>query len=140
MRQKNGVNCVKKAIGIHLGEKVAENAANVGKHILERLSAEFRSLPCVGDVDGFGLMIGIEIAADKATKKTFEGNVIQQIQDRAMEEGVILHGTSITFFASDRVSFAPPLRITIQEADRALDMLKPMIASLRPAEQCVTSD
>ena len=46
-----------------------DNAARVGEFILERLRGWKHSHPLVGDVRGRGLMIGIELVKDKATRE-----------------------------------------------------------------------
>ena len=68
---------------------VVENVARVGKYAWEHLNAEFTSLPCVAEASGLGLMIGIEIVADKVTKKPFDStvNVMSRIHDEALKRG-----------------------------------------------------
>ncbi|MFC1958903.1 aspartate aminotransferase family protein [Chloroflexota bacterium] len=123
-----------KAMEIYLRDKVVENAARVGKYALKRLKQDFEPLPCVGGVNGLGLMLGIEIVADKATKRPFDPklNVMQKLQDQALEKGLFLRMADIQGTPSDRVVFAPPLVITTAEVDKALDILYPLIASLKP--------
>lgn len=120
---------------IYLKENIVENAAKVGKHVLQRLKREFLPLPCVGDVGGLGLIIGMEIVKDKATKVTFAPslNITSRIQEQAMKNGLFVRVTSIATYPGDRVCFTPPLTITIEEADAALDILKPTIANLKPS-------
>ncbi len=123
-----------KAMEIYQRDGIAENAAAVGKYALERLQTEFEPLPCVGGANGLGLMLGIEIVADKSTRKTFDPNLgtMQGIQDRALEQGLFVRVAGIGGTPSDRLAFAPPLTITPQEVDQALDILYPIIAELRP--------
>ncbi len=123
-----------KAMEIYLRDRIAENAASMGKYALERLIRDFGPLPCVGGANGLGLMLGIEIVADKATKRPFDPglNVMQKIQDRALEQGLFVRVAGIGGTPSDRVVFAPPLTITSREVDRALDILHPIIAGLAP--------
>jgi len=118
---------------IYVRDKVVENAAKVGKYALERLGQDFEPLPCVGGVNGLGLMLGIEIVADKATKKPFDAklNVMQKLQNQALEKGLFLRMTDIKGTPSDRIVFAPPLVITTQEVDKALDILYPIVAGLK---------
>ena len=119
---------------IYVRDRIAENAASMGKYALERLIRDFGPLPCVGGANGLGLMLGIEIVADKATKRPFDPglNVMQKIQDRALEQGLFVRVSGIGGTPSDRVVFAPPLTITSREVDRALDILHPIIAGLAP--------
>jgi 4-aminobutyrate--pyruvate transaminase len=120
---------------IYTEENIAENASKVGAHVLERLKTEFMPLPCVGDVGGLGLMLGMEIVRDKASKATFDPslNIMTQIQDEALKNGLFLRVTSIATYPGDRVCFTPPLTISGEQADKALDILKPIIANLKPS-------
>jgi len=70
-------------------------------------------------------MLGIEIVADKATKKPFdpELNVMQRLQNQVLERGLFLRMADIKGTPSDRIVFTPPLVITTQEVDKALDIL-----------------
>ena len=76
----------------------------------------------------------MEIVADKSTRKTFDPSLgaMQKIQDRALELGLFVRVAGIGGTPSDRLVFAPPLTITPQEVDQALDILYPIIAELRP--------
>jgi adenosylmethionine-8-amino-7-oxononanoate aminotransferase len=123
-----------KTMEIYIRDKVVENAARAGAYTLARLKKEFEPLPCVGGANGLGLMLGMEIVADKATKRVFDPalNVMQKIQDRALEKGLFVRVSDIKGGPSDRVVFAPPLTVTTREVDKALDILYPLIAALRP--------
>ncbi|MFC2005477.1 aspartate aminotransferase family protein [Chloroflexota bacterium] len=124
-----------KAMEIYTRDKVVENAANVGRYALERLKKDFEPLPCVGGINGLGLMLGIEIVADKATKRPFDPklDIMQRLQDKALEKGLFLRMADIKGTPSDRIVFAPPLIITTKEVDKALDILYPLLASLKPS-------
>jgi len=119
---------------IYIRDRVIENAARVGKYALERLRQDFEPLPCVGGVNGLGLMLGIEIVADKATRKPFDPklDVMQKLQDQALEKGLFLRMAGIRGTPSDRIVFAPPLIVTTEEVDKALDILYPLVANLKP--------
>ncbi len=125
-----------KTMEIYKRDKVVENAAKVGKYALERLKRQFEPLPCVGEVGGLGLMLGVEIVADKATKRPFDRklNIMQQLQDRALEKGLYIRVSDIGSTPGDRVAFCPPLVITAEEVDKALDILYPILATLKPQE------
>jgi len=60
-------------------------------------------------------------------------NVMQKIYNQALEKGQFVRVTTIGGTPSDRIIFAPPLVITTQEVDKALDILYPIVASLRPS-------
>ena len=75
------------AIDVYVNDKVAENATRVGQHIVERIVDEFMPMPCVGTHSGLGLMLAIEIVADKETKAMFDPPVgpIMPLLDEARE-------------------------------------------------------
>lgn len=123
-----------KTMEIYIRDKVVENAAMVGKYALERLNAEFSPLPCVGPVGGLGLMLGMEILADKSTKRAFDPtlNILPQVQKQALEAGLFLRITTTDTCPGDRICFCPPLIINKKEVDRALDILYPIVSNLKP--------
>lgn len=115
-----------KDMEIIAGEKLSENAACVGEYALKRLRQEFLPLPAVGEVNGLGLMIGIEYVEDKKSKAIHK-NVVEiskAIQERALQNGLFLR------VFGNRVTLSPPLIIRQGEMDRILDILKPIIADI----------
>jgi len=122
----------KAALAIYIRDGIADHVAKVGKHAKERLINEFLPLPHVGDIGGLGLLLSIEIVADKNTKRRFppERNIMNSVVRRQCYE----KGLFPRFYGSmhhDRLSFSPPLIITEAEIDKALDILYPVIAGLK---------
>jgi 4-aminobutyrate--pyruvate transaminase len=124
-----------KAMEIYMRDDIADHVTRVSQHLVYRLNAEFLPLPCVGDVSGLGLMGGMEFVADKTTKRPFdpELRVIEGIKDQGLEKGLYLRAASIDWALSDRIEWSPPIIISIEEVDKALDILKPILAELRPS-------
>lgn len=122
-----------KTMEIYVKEKVAENVAKVSKHVLERLNAEFKPLPCVDNIGGLGLMMGFNLVKDKTTKAPFEPAVVVEITSRALDKGLLVRGMNAVTTTGTRVGFTPPLVISVEEADRALDILLPIVAELKPS-------
>ena len=114
-----------KTMEILLRDKIVENAAKMGKYALERMNAELLPLPYVGEVSGLGLMLGIEIVADKATRAPAP-SASKQIGDECRRQGLFVRG-------GGRIAFTPPLIITREEVDKALDILIPIIAGTKPS-------
>ncbi len=98
------------------------NAATVGAAAIERLGSWVPKYEVVGDVRGRGLMIGVEIVADKQTRKPV-GQLRDQIVDLAFERGLLLLGCGET-----TIRLCPPLVVTQTETDIALDILESCIA------------
>lgn len=118
-------------INVYVRDKVSENAAKVGKHIMERLEAEFTPLPCVGSFTGLGLMIGVDIVANKATKAAFPPDFRQSIQRQMWEKGILAR--PISGYGGTRLWISPPCIMTIEEADKMLDIVLPIIAAIKPS-------
>ncbi len=84
----------------------------VGAYMQQVLS-RFASHPIIGDVRGVGLVIGIEMMADKATRTPFDpARKAGAIADKhARAHGLIMRSIG------DRIAFSPPLIITEAEVD-----------------------
>jgi 4-aminobutyrate--pyruvate transaminase len=80
---------------------------------LQKVMAKFASHPIIGDVRGVGLLVGMEMMADKATRTGFDASRgVGRIADgHARKHGLI------TRFIGDRIAFSPPLIITEAEVD-----------------------
>ncbi len=80
---------------------------------MQQVLGRFASHPIVGEVRGVGLLTGIEMMADKATRTPFTpAGKAGTVADRhARANGLI------TRFVGDRIAFSPPLIITEAEVD-----------------------
>ena len=80
---------------------------------MQQVLGRFIDHPLVGDVRGVGLVVGIEMMADKATRTPFDpARKAGTIADRnARAQGLILRSIG------DRIAFSPPLIITEAEVD-----------------------
>src|SRR5215469_2099938 len=102
-------------------ENLIDNSAAVGGHMLKRMADWPSRLKLVGDVRGRGLMIGVEIVKDKATKEY--GNVERdKIVEMAFEHGILFLGCG-----PSTVRICPPLIVTKEQADVALHVLEECI-------------
>ncbi len=119
------------AVDVYVNENVADNAARVGGHIVDRIENEFMPMPCVGTHSGLGLMLAMEIVADKETKAMFDPPVapIMPLLDEARRRGLHLRQ-----MGSNRIVIAPPCTTTIAEADEIVDILKPLVAGIEPPQ------
>jgi 4-aminobutyrate--pyruvate transaminase len=113
-----------KALEIYARERIVEQAARKAPQFQARLAA-LADHPLVGEARGLGLVGGIELVADKRTKRSFEpkAGVAAQAVRFAQQEGLI-----VRYLAGDVISICPPLIITPEEIDelfarlaRALD-------------------
>jgi 4-aminobutyrate aminotransferase len=107
-----------------LEREAIANAGKVGAHIMTRLRQWPSRHPMVGDVRGLGLMIGIEIVKDQKSK-TRACDERDRIVDLAFERGLLLLGAG-----PNTVRLCPPLIITSQQADRALDVFEECLSEV----------
>jgi 4-aminobutyrate aminotransferase len=94
------------------------NAATVGEFMLERLRGWVQTHPLVGEVRGRGLMIGIELVKDKATREP-AAELRNRVETLAFERGLMLLGCGET-----SLRLSPPLIVSQEEATVALDILE----------------
>lgn len=108
------------------GEKLPENAREVGNHLLQRLRT-LEKHPIVGDISGIGLLARVELVQDRQARRAFSppGTVGAMVQRRAQELGVILRNVN------DVLTFSPPLILTKGQADRIVDVVDQAIADIQ---------
>ena len=94
------------------------NAAKVGEFMLERLRGWKDSHPLVGDVRGRGLMIGVELVKDKATREPATA-LRNRVETLAFERGLMILGCGET-----SIRLCPPLILKEEEATVAMDILE----------------
>ncbi|MBZ5606064.1 MAG: acetyl ornithine aminotransferase family protein [Acidobacteriia bacterium] len=101
-----------------LEQELVDNAARVGAHMKARLAEFPRKFPIVGDVRGLGLMIGIEIVRDQATKERAP-DLRDKIERMCFERGLLVLGAG-----PNSIRLSPPLVITKDQADHAVDTIE----------------
>ncbi|HUI82772.1 MAG TPA: acetyl ornithine aminotransferase family protein [Candidatus Binatia bacterium] len=104
-----------------LAREAIHNAEVVGRHIMQRIADWPRRLELVGDVRGRGLMIGVEIVSDRKLK-TPGGVERDRIAQLAFERGVLFLGCG-----PNSIRICPPLIVTREQADMAMDVLEECI-------------
>jgi 4-aminobutyrate aminotransferase len=105
-------------------EGLLANSAEVGSHMMKRMSDWTKKYRIVGDVRGRGLMIGVDIVKDPKTKE-YAPEFRDRIVELAFERGILLLGCG-----PSTVRIAPPLVVTKEEADAAVDVLEESIESV----------
>jgi len=106
-------------------EGLAERAAELGSHALARLAEALDGCPIVGDIRGRGLMFGVEIVEDRATKTPGRA-AAERIYYRCLDAGL-----SFKISAGSVLTLSPPLTIAVADLDRALDIVVAAIGAER---------
>lgn len=112
-----------KTLEIYRRDDVFGHVKRIVPHFWKALE-RFRDHPLVGELRGVGFVAGLELVADKKTKRSFPPRlaVCPRVVQFAQEEGLIVRSIG------DTVSICPPLIMTTDEIDdmvarlaRALD-------------------
>jgi 4-aminobutyrate aminotransferase len=93
-------------------EQYVQNAAKVGAHFMERLGELRADYPCIGDLRGQGLMIGMELIEPDGTPARA---LVDRILHTAYRNGLLLLSCGVS-----TLRFMPPLCVTEAEVDEAM--------------------
>ncbi len=104
-----------------LEEELMENAKNQGDRLKKGLQELQKSIECMGDVRGRGLMVGVEIVKDRETKERaakWRGDIIA----KAFEKGLLILGCG-----ENTIRFCPALTVNDQEVDVCLSIFDEVV-------------
>jgi adenosylmethionine-8-amino-7-oxononanoate aminotransferase len=119
-------------------EKLVEASAEKGSRLLALVGERLGGHPNVGEVRGRGLLVGVELVADRATRRPFprSARLIEAVMAHATASGLLIyHGTGNADGTNgDTVLLGPPFVVTDSElasiADRLGDAVERSVASL----------
>jgi adenosylmethionine-8-amino-7-oxononanoate aminotransferase len=108
-----------KVLEIYQRDRLFEHAAEVGTYLQQRLAA-LADHPLVGEVRGMGLIGAVELVADKASKRCFQGNAVgAYCQKQCEDRGLILRA-----LGGNSIAICPPLIINREQIDELVDTLE----------------
>jgi 4-aminobutyrate aminotransferase/(S)-3-amino-2-methylpropionate transaminase len=70
-------------------ERLVDNSRNVGAYFLNALKPFVDRYPFVGNVDGCGLMIGVQLVRDKSTREPLQQTATRQLFDECLRRGLL---------------------------------------------------
>jgi len=121
-------------IAIMEEEQLLERSATKGAELQQRLRDTLGDHPLVGDIRGRGLLVGIELVADKATRKPVDRTVSGGLVAAAQKRGLLIGRNVDTAAGLDNVlALAPPLSLTDEDLGHIVDVLGAIFAE-RAAE------
>jgi 4-aminobutyrate aminotransferase len=97
-------------------DQYVANAARVGAHFVARLKELAKSTPCIGDVRGRGLMLGIELIKPDGSPAR---SLCDALLHRGYHNGLLLLSCGVS-----TLRFMPPLCVTEAEVDEAIVILR----------------
>lgn len=102
------------ALTVILEEKLAENAAQVGAYLIEKLEKLKTKFSFVKEVRGKGLIVGMEMTKE-----------VNPLVKACMDQGLLLLSAG-----PNVLRFVPPLTVTIADVDQAVHILEEILISL----------
>jgi 4-aminobutyrate aminotransferase-like enzyme len=116
------------AIQVLEDDDLLENCRRMGDHATTRLLELQTRHPLIGDVRCPGLLIGVELVLDRETKEPAVHET-SEVYRRGIEAGV-LFGTTRYAGLGNVVKIKPPLCITVEQLDSALDTFDRILTEL----------
>ena len=127
--EKNPVACAAALATIEVieEENLLENARDLGDYAIERMRAMKRKHPVIGDIRGLGLLMGMELVEDGKSGERATG-----LAEEVMY-GALAKGLSFKVTMGNILTLTPPLTLTKDEMDQALDILDACLTELQSA-------
>ncbi len=110
-----------KVIEVVLRDRLAERAVDAGARLVAGLHQLQERFECIGDVRGRGLLLGMEIVADRKSKAPAP-ELGAAITDRCFELGLSMNIVNLPGMGGV-FRIAPPMTVSDDEIDRGLELL-----------------
>lgn len=116
-------------IGVIESDGLLENSAKQGKYLLSELRKAAGEHPFVGDIRGHGLMVGVELSAERETRSPFAytSGAASAVALAAKSEGLLVRALP----SNNVVAFSPALIVNRSEID---EIVTRFVRALRRAE------
>ncbi len=118
--EKNPVACAAALATIEYIENhnLADHARELGRYALARMTEMMERHPLIGDVRGLGLLMGMELVTDRATREraTDEAEAVMYC--------ALSKGLSFKLTMGNIITLTPPLTVTQEEMDQALAVIE----------------
>lgn len=103
---------------------LVRHARELGAYALDRLREMAARRPLVGDVRGLGLLMGVELVRDRASRE----RAVDETE--AVMYAALSRGLNVKTTMGNVINLSPPLVITRAEMDQALAILEAAIAEV----------
>jgi alanine-glyoxylate transaminase/(R)-3-amino-2-methylpropionate-pyruvate transaminase len=110
-------------------ESMQENARVVGGCLKEQLLALQEKHPLIGEVRGMGLMLGVELVRDRASREPATREAAE-VTELAKERGLLVGKSGI---AGNVLRITPPLCITRDDADNVSGVIDEVLTLVEAA-------
>ena len=113
---------------------LVDRARDVGAKVQGDLAAALDGVSIVGDVRGAGMMIGIELVADRDTKEPFPRNaqVTERVLEAARSNELLLYSSTghVDGTSGDLIMLGPPFVLTDDDATTLVERTSAAIRSI----------
>ena len=113
-------------LGVLRERRLVEAAEVQGTRLRAGLEGRLGGHPAAGDIRGLGLMVAVELVADRATRAPFprSARVTERAVAAARERGLLLYSSTgcADGVEGDLVMLGPPLVVTDAEVDELVDL------------------
>jgi 4-aminobutyrate aminotransferase len=106
-------------------DELMQNAAEVGAYLKAGLRGLMDKHDCIGDVRGHGLMIGVEFVTDRDSNAPDAG-LRNRVERNCFDNGLIILGCG-----ANSIRWSPPLILTREQADVAIEIFDEAITAAR---------
>jgi 2,2-dialkylglycine decarboxylase (pyruvate) len=107
-----------KVLEIVVRDRLAERAREMGEYLRAGLSGLMQRHECIGDVRGRGLLVGLDLVKDRASKAPAP-ELAQRVARTCLDLGMM---TSVVRGGFGIFRIAPPITVSKQEVDLALEI------------------
>ena len=118
-------------------EGLLARVEEAGARLVTMLIARLGNHPNVGDIRGRGLLLALELVADRATKAPFDPQlaVHQQTKAQAFARGLLIYpsGGTVDGLSGDHILLAPPYNVTDDELEIIVDLLGHTVETVLPS-------
>lgn len=118
-------------------EQLLPRVKQSGERLMGMLGQSFGQHRNVGDIRGRGLLIALELVADRATKAPFDAALAihQRAKAEAFERGLLIYpsGGTVDGRSGDHILLAPPYNVSDNELDTIVGLLGQTIDAVLPS-------
>ncbi len=129
-----GAAVAREVLRILQDESLVEASATKGSRLKDLVIDTLGAHPAVGEVRGRGLMVGLELVADRPSRAPFPraARVAEAVVREARQRGVLLYsGTgNANGVDGDTILLGPPFIVTDPELDRIVEVLAASIEAV----------
>lgn len=112
-------------------ENLLDNINTVGDYFFDQLLALQDKHPCIGEVRGIGLLLGLELVKDRKTKEPMDEQMTALITSECLNNGVMIGRTNRSFKTlNNTLLFSPSFICGKSEVDQILTTLDKAIGKL----------